>query len=260
MPPRGIIPPPAPLPRPANVPPADGPAVNEQFFAQLQVAGEPRLSLSQNGPLKISEAIDDRGQSLLPAPGDGPMTQRFSGYFGLTTGSALQLQASLRRPEQPGRSIRKLRGVLPLMVATRKPDPLVVPLQGAAGKTFHNDEVSLSIVDIRVAPATNQMSIEVVVRPTSTPATGLSPDGANGQELMIQRPDLRQQQQQIEVVDSQGRLITWYHSSIFDAEGSRMTLTLTPHDPRSAPAELRYHGLARAATEVSFEFSDIPMR
>jgi hypothetical protein len=64
-------------------------------------------------------------------------------------------------------------------------------------------------------------------------------------------------QQQIEVVDSQGRVIPWYHSS-FDAEGARMTLTLTPHD-QAAPAELHYFGLARASTEVSFEFSNIPM-
>ena len=64
-------------------------------------------------------------------------------------------------------------------------------------------------------------------------------------------------QQQIEVVDSQGRAIPWYHSS-FDAEGARMTLTLSPHD-QGTPAEVRYYGLARAATEVSFEFTDVPM-
>ena len=72
---------------------------------------------------------------------------------------------------------------------------------------------------------------------------------------MIQRPDLHQQQ--IEVADNQGKLITWYNSS-YDAEGSRMTLTLTNHD-QTAPAELHYYGLARAATEVGFEFSDVPM-
>jgi len=248
----------APLPRGANTPLADGPAVDEQFFAQVQVAAEPRLSLSQNGPLKILEAVDDRGQSLLPEAGEGPFTQRFSGYFGLTTGSALQLQAPLKRPEQPGRSIRKLRGVLAIMVATRKPDPLVVPLQGAAGKSFHNDEVNLSIVDIRVAPVTNQTSIEVVIRLNSSPAGGFAPPGGNGPEFTMQRPDLHQQQ--IEVVDSQGRVIAWYHSSVFDAEGSRMTLTLTPQQqPQAAPTELRYYGLARAGTEVGFEFSDVPM-
>ena len=45
---------------------------------------------------------------------------------------------------------------------------------------------------------------------------------------MIQRaPDMHQQQ--IEVIDTLGRVVAWFHSS-FDAEGSRMTLTLTPSD------------------------------
>ena len=85
--PRRVAVPPAPVPLPPglNIAAAEGPSVSEQFYAQVQVAAEPRLSLSLNGPLKILEAVDDRGQSLLPAHGEGPITQRFSGYFGLTT-------------------------------------------------------------------------------------------------------------------------------------------------------------------------------
>jgi hypothetical protein len=37
-----------------------------------------------------------------------------------------------------------------------------------------------------------------------------------------------------------------------------MTLTLTP-PAQAGPAELRYYGLARAATEIRFEFNDVPM-
>ena len=252
-----VPPPPMPPGMVHSLPQSTGPAVSEQFYAQIQVAAEPRLSLSQHGPLKILEAVDDRGQSLLPESGDGPVTQRFSGYFGVTSGSALQLQAPLRRPDQPGQSIQRLRGTLPILVSTRKPDPLVVPLQGGAGtgKTYINDDVSLNVVDVRVNPANNQTMIDLVVRSGAHPGPGFAPPGDNGPEMMIQRPDLHQQQ--IEVVDSQGRVMAWYHSS-FDTEGSRMTLTLTPHD-QAAPAELHYFGLARAATEVSFEFSNVPM-
>jgi hypothetical protein len=141
------------------------------------------------------------------------------------------------------------------MVATRKPDPLVVSLQGAAGKSFHNEDVDLSVLDIRANPATNQTSIEIMVRSTAPPAAALTAPIPGGAEFLIQRPDLHQQQ--IEVVDTQGRVIAWFQSS-FDAEGSRMTLTLTPHPP-AGPTELRYYGLARATTEVRFEFGDVPM-
>jgi hypothetical protein len=257
---RGVMPPlPRPVPPqpPVNTPQADVAAISEQFYAQVQVAAEPRLAISLNGPLKVLEAVDERGQSLLPEPGEGPLTQRFSGYFGLNT-VAIQVQAPLKRPAQPGQSIRKLRGTLPVLVSTRKPDPLVVALPGAAGKAFQNDDVTLNVVEIKNTPVNNQTSIEIVLRSNQNAAAGLPVPGGNGPEFMAQRPDLHQQQ--LEVVDTQGRPIGWYHqASTFDAEGSRMTLTLTPHDPQTTPAELRYYGLARAATEVSFEFGDIPM-
>jgi hypothetical protein len=250
-----VVPPPPPMPGRANTPQAAAPTVNEQFYAQLQVAAEPRLSLSQNGPLKILDIIDDRGQSLQVETDQGPITQRVSGYFGVATGSTLQLHVPLKRPEVPGQSIRAFRGQLPILVATRKPDPLVVSLQGAAGKSFHNEDVDLSVLEIRANPATNQTSIDIMVRATAPPAAILTAPGAGGAEFLIQRPDLHQQQ--IEVVDTQGRVIAWFQSN-FDAEGSRMTLTLTPH-PQAGPAELRYYGLARAATEIRFEFGDVPM-
>ena len=65
------------------------------------------------------------------------------------------------------------------MVATRKPDPLVITLQGAAGKSFHNDDVNLTILDIRVTPVNNQTqtSIDVMVRSTARPSAGFTPPG-----------------------------------------------------------------------------------
>jgi hypothetical protein len=249
---------PAPLPGPAN-PARPASTTNEQFHAQVQVAAEPRLALTPNGPLRITEAVDDRGQSLLIAAGSEAVTPRYAGgYFGLTAGSTMQMQAPLKHPEVPGKVIRQLRGVIPVMVATRKPSPLVAPLSGTPGnKSFQNDEVSLDILDVRINPNpnVNQTSIDVSIRPRSgLPGAQAAPLALHG-EFPIQRPDLHHQQ--IEVVDAQGRPIPWYHSS-FDAEGARITLTLTPTG-QGTPAEVRYYGLARAATEIAFEFTDVPM-
>ena len=121
---------------------AAGPRASEQFYMQVQVAAEPRLSVSQNGTVQILEALDDRGQSLM-LPDGGTSATRHSAYFGMSSGPIVQMQAHLKRPEQPGSTIRKLRGTVPIAVATRKPDPLVVPLTGASGKSFRNDQVSL---------------------------------------------------------------------------------------------------------------------
>jgi hypothetical protein len=235
-------------------PPGDaldpGHVVNEQFTAQLQIAAEPRLSLTQNGPLRVLEAVDDQGQSLLLPSSGGPLTQRYAAYFGMTAGSTFHLPVPLRRPEHPGKTILKLRGVLPVMVATRKPNPLVIPLTEADGKAFHNDEVTLNVDDVRTNPNSRQMSIELTIQPAAS--TGANAPAAA--EFGAQRPETYQQQ--IEVVDAQGRPIPWYHSS--DAEGSRMTMTLTPHN-QGAPTELRYYAMAKAATEVDFAFTNLPM-
>jgi hypothetical protein len=235
----------------ANDPP--GHVFNEQFYAQLQVAAEPRLSLSQNGPLRLLEAVDNLDQSLVVPSSGHPTTQRFSGYFGLSSGSTLHLQAPLRRPDHTGQSIKRLRGVVPVIVATRKPDPLVIPLDGATGKSFQNEEFSLRVLDIRTNPNTHQTSIEIALRanPSSPEA---EPVGAGLPTVAVRRPDTNQQQ--IEVLDAQGRAIPWYHSN--DAEGSRMTLTLTPHD-QGAASEIRYYSMVRAQSEVGFEFSDVPL-
>jgi hypothetical protein len=237
---------------PPNPDAAAGPAINEQFSAQVQITAEPRLALTQNGPIRVLEAIDERGQSLLFPTHDGPFTQRFSGYFGMSNGSTLSLQVPLSHPSQPSRMIKRLRGSLSVTVSTRKPDPLVISLGNAAGKTFQNEDVTLGVQDIRNNPNTRQMSIDLSIR-TNSPAT--APLTAPG-ELNFPRPDTHQQQ--IEIVDAQGRALPWYNAG-YDGEGTRLSLTLVPQQDQATPTEIRYYSLSRAATDVHFEFADVPM-
>src|SRR5205823_1513417 len=122
-------------------------------------------SLSQNGPLQVLEAVDNRGNSLATPSSGRPIYNRFAGYFGVTNGSVLQLQVQLQRPAVVGESIKKLRGVIPLAVSSRRPDPLVVPLTQGTGKRFENPDVELTLHDIRTAPNTHQTLIELSVKP-----------------------------------------------------------------------------------------------
>ncbi len=216
------------------------------------MVAEPRLSLSQVGQPRVVEAVDDRDQTLLVPSSGAPVVHRSAGYSGLGGSPALQMIAPLKRPEQPGRTIRKLRGTIPLVVSTRKPDPLVVPLVGAAGKTFQNDDVIIAVHEIQSDPNSHQASIVLSVRPGKDSA-GVAPVGPNG-EFIPHRPDMSHLQ--IVVADAQGRAIPWFPSN-YDAEGSRFTLTL--RNPAAPPAELRYHALARAEAEVDFQFVDVPL-
>ncbi len=254
-----MFPPTSPVIRnPANAgrPSQPVPVINEQFNAQLQVVGEPRLALAQSGPLKISEAADDKGNTLVtPLNGNANAELRRSGYFGFATGSTIQVQVAMNYPPQPGTSIKVLKGTVPVTVSTRKPGPLIVALAGASGRSFQNDDVAMTVHDVRLQAANRPPTIEVTIRPNAS-STSSSGDGGMNDGMMAGRPNSHQQQ--LEVSDAQGRPIAWYQSS-FDAEGGRVTLSLANAEQAATATELHYFSLVRASTEVAFEFADLPM-
>jgi len=260
--PAANVPPP---PRPVVLPPErrDQPAQQQrlnpvttvQFSAQLLVAAEPRLALSNVRQPQLVEAVDDLGNSLVPVAAADPFVSRHSGYFGMTTGPVVQLQAPLQRPETAGERIRKLRGLIALNVSSRRPDPLVVTLANATGKTFENQDYRLTVHDMHPSPTSHHMLVELSIKAVDSDQ---SSDHSEIDALSdgLQRAD--PQHLQIEVIDARGQLITWFQSGA-DAETGRFTLTLTNLPRSSEPKELRYYTLTRAAVTVPFEFADIPM-
>jgi hypothetical protein len=259
--PRANVPPP---PRPAVVEPAPpaapaparlNPVTSVQFSAQLLLAAEPRLTLSHVRPLELVEAVDESGNSLVPAGDDETIHNRFSGYFGVTTGPVIQLHVALRRPDAAGERIKKLRGFIPLTVSSRRPNPLVVPLNNAVGKTFENQEYRLTVHGMRPSPNNHNVMLELSIRANDTDQSADHPE-PDGFSDGLQRAD--PQHLQIEVIDTRGQLIPCFQSGA-EAETSRFTLTLTTLPQTSQPKELRYYTLTRASVKVPFEFTDIPM-
>jgi hypothetical protein len=239
----------------------DGRTVVELFFARLQVFAEPRLALRQTGPLRLTTALDDLGQSLVPPASPnaaaGPM-MHFG--FGSAEVGSLQFQVPLKRPEAPGRTIRQLRGTVPVSVATRRPDPLVVALDGAAGKTFRNEDATVVVHELRpmnpaaVGGSPYMLDLTIVARPSRTAA----PAGpAQDFDPMMPRADLGPLQ--LEMVDASGRAVNWYPSST-QPNGDEMRLTLITNGPsQGPPAAVRHYGVVRANAEIPFEFRDVPM-
>ena len=82
------------------------PTINEQFYAQMQIAVEPRLiALLVSGTIfKITEAVDDKrptpAEIAGPVPANG-MTQRLSGYLGFATSPVVHAPGVV---EPPGRA------------------------------------------------------------------------------------------------------------------------------------------------------------
>ena len=241
--------------RDASAPPRLNPVTNVQFAAQLLVAAEPRLALSQIRPVQLVEAIDDRGNSLIPVADDETAQNRYAGYSGVSTGPVVQLQAQLHRPATAGESIKKLRGFVTLTVCARRPHPLVIPLVNAAGKTFEDQEHRLTVHDIRPTVTNHNTLLELSIKANESTTSSDHTD----QDVFndgFQRAD--PQHLQIEVFDAGGHLIPWFQSAA-DAETSRFTLTVTSQGQPLILKELRYYTLTRASVKIPFEFSDVPM-
>jgi hypothetical protein len=235
-------------------PPRPRAVTSVQCSVQFQLMAEPRLGVSQSGPLRIIEARDDLGNSLAGGGRGDTMPARDTTYLGGTCSSVLHLRASLDRPEHPGRSIKTLRGEVPLRVAARRPDPLIVPLAGAAGKTFQQGDLQLTVHQVRSDPDDRRRQIELSVR------LGRHESSPPAEELSAQDPSSRLDptQHNIEIVDSQDHVLSWFQTSV-DAESSRITLTMTGPSRAAEPKELRYYRLSEAMVSVPFCFRDVPM-
>jgi hypothetical protein len=233
-----------------------------QFSVDLHIAAEPRMILSQTGPIKLAEAIDDKGQSLLTDEKSNQVQQRYAGYLG-GYGAAMAMivtQVQLQAPAQPGQQIRRLRGSVPLLIAARKEPPMTIPLADAKGRTFQTGDLSVTIHNIR--PETDPMgstSIELSVRPNATPDPLAGANRMPFETFAFRSPQMTQSQ--VEILDAQGRAYPqWITSSMqSNNEETRMTLRLMPNDQVGAPAQLRLFDMARAQAEAHFDFREIPI-
>ena len=223
----------------------------KQFYLQMLVGAEPRLAVAPGGPVRVLEAIDDRGQSLvLPAPKETFLHD--SGYLGVNPSPLVHLRVDLAHPDRPGARLKRVKGLIPLVVSTRKPDPFEIPLADATSKTFRQGKLAIRIGEVRVGQPDQGATIDLTIK------LGEAPAGDGGGDDAIREVA---SPQQLEVLDAAGRMIPWFPSSSFyDGTEARLTLTLLDRGAAPAvPTTLRYHGVIRDRTDVPFEFRDLPM-
>ncbi|MBV8077374.1 MAG: hypothetical protein JO284_13290 [Planctomycetaceae bacterium] len=228
-----------------------GEPVTSRFVARVQVQVEPRLTLSWDAKPVVLEARDDKGQSLLPDPspaisrGPRPVLQ-----FGARPDL---LDIPLNYPERPGKTIIRLRGMLPAMITGRRPDPLVVPLEGAPGKTFRSEEATLTVHEVKAVP--NQPGLAVDLTLTLQGAPIPSGPGAGPRPASVATT-----QAQLEFLDGKGRVCqSFVLGPARLGDGIRRTLQVAPGPDGGMPVSVRHYGSIRAKVEVPFEFRDLPM-
>jgi hypothetical protein len=238
-------------------------ATTETFGVGIQINSEPRLSLMQNGALKLLEAVDEQGRSLVPLA-DPAAANRFQGalsFNGMAGGSALQFPMMLNLPDPPGKFVKRLRLSVPVVVMSRHNEPFVIPLAGSKGKTFESPAMTLQIHEIKTEPNQQFATIELTVKMRHDEATNNPNQGPFGQEFTAFRFNPGQSQNQVEIADAQGRLyMQWFPlNPQAGNDGLRMILRLMPSEGVGPPTEIRLYELGRAETEAIVELHDIPM-
>ena len=82
----------------------------------------------------------------------------------------MEIHAQLQRPADPGETIKILRGTIPVTVSSRRPGPLIVPLEKSAGKTFENSDASVTVHEVRALPDSRTTLVELSIRPSGPEA------------------------------------------------------------------------------------------
>ncbi len=230
------------------------------------------MTLAQGGLPQLIEAVDDLGNSLVPASLDdqrGPTPAIMMGAS--MGGGATVLTIPLQRPDRPGKVIKKLRGTVEALVSAPRSNPLVIPLQGAAGKTFQNDERRVVVNSIDTNPAGSQDVIELSIddidelfptEPMPGPGFGARRGMMGGMGMgmgmgMGARFASGGLQGPIQVITSKGQNAFYQMSMVGDS--GRITLRVNHMLQMGESKEIRIATMVCATTKVPFEFQDLPM-
>lgn len=238
-----------------------------QFEVHLRVTPEPRMTIRHVGLVRLTEAVDDLGQSLLPPAGGSSPPIPGGMMIGMPNpymrGGATNLTANLHRPERPGKLIKVLKGSVDITVSAPRSNPLVIPIEGAAGKTFENDDWRITVKSVDRVAGGRQTVIELRVADLETAAGAHDParragpvPGPFGRASAFPLdPDGRGLS--IQAVTTEGRN-TSYHAAVAGGTGG-ITLRVNTLPHQGELKELRISGRISASAQVPFEFRDLPM-
>ncbi len=250
---------------------------DRELNVRMVVIPEPGRVIRQVGPPALAVAVDDQGRDLLPPEGPPEPSPAIRQAPSLNGPAGFDLFVPLRLPEVPGRSIRRFRGSVPVVVVAHAPDPIVLPLPGSVGKSARDDEVTVTVHEV-ATDAGGGVTVEVGVVPHRPP----TPEDFSGQGSGT--PDFAsfrtgQLTQRLELLDARGRELAmdWSQGHGRDMASMNTRIRLTPRaiqedqppDPagrprpplvrKPVPVEVRYHGFTQTPTVIGFDLRDIPL-
>jgi hypothetical protein len=221
---------------------------SEQLSFSFNVVAEPRLPLLGLGQPKITLAVDDQDQSLVPSAIGRNYESYHSGYYGYRT-TVLQTQVQLAGPAGNARTVKLLRGSVPVtLLAEQKPEITIEKIMEVKGKKFDGKEASLEIEEVKETPG---QSVQVMFTARR-----------NSKDNQYDYTWTNSLQQRVELTDAKGGKymsngLNWNNNTPTSVQGT--FIFTDPTGKLGKPAKLTYFGWVTVQHQVDFEFRDLPL-
>jgi hypothetical protein len=211
----------------------------------LTLYAEPKLQLLAVGPAKLEKAHDQDGRSMLRRAPKGKASWPFvhngaHQYLGET------FDVGLVRPSAKSKTLKVLKGSLPVFAVVRRKDEVVTDRMGACvGKTFRVGRVALRVVQAKEAPAgLFTLTLDLT---NEGAANGFDP---TWEDTVLGR---------VFLLDAKGERLfsdggSWFHRGPGDGR-----LTRQFRCDGHKPVKLIYQHWHVLGTQVAFEFKDVPL-
>ncbi len=221
---------------------------SEQLTFTFNVVAEPRLPLLGLGQAKITMAVDDQDQSLVPSPLGHNYEAYHSGYYGYRA-TVLQSMVQLAGPATNARTVKLLRGAVPVtLLAEQKPEITIDKILEVKNKKFDGKEASLEIEEVKETPG---QSVQVMFTARR-----------NSKDNQYDYTWTNSLQQRVELTDAKGGKympngLNWNNNTPTSVQGT--FIFTDPTGKLGKPAKLTYFAWVTVQHQVDFEFRDLPL-
>lgn len=233
-------------------------AAEENFGLQLTALAEPKLTvLRSDGNVKIDQAVDDKGNSLVPTDAESSA----QGYFGGGGGNGMwSLYARLHYPSDPGTKIARFRGSVQFIVQVRSQKISIANLPAASEHTEVVRGTRITIHDFKKGDG-DQYTLKLSIKqPGGVAVLPAGADQFTWEELQSSI------QTHLQVQDARGQSLDhrgWSSSTRNDAMEITLTFAAsqsTEGKPTGDPVKLSWEiPVETRELIVPIEFDNLPM-
>ncbi len=224
------------------------------FYARIRITTDPPTFFRQAGNVRLDEAVDDLDTSLEPTDEEIAELQP-RGSQQRAAYDTRDVRFALSLPDQPGKTIKRLKGTIPVVLQTRSKEPVaVLDVSAARGKSLQAGGATVSIQDVKIEPD-HSATIKLLAKLESE--KGDFRDRVYQEQVAARLVDVVQRQ--IDLVDDQTRPVVAYASTTVRRNEVRGTLRVRPDEAFGAPDRVRVWGLAQTVQQIPFDFKGVPL-